>query len=844
MENKIKISQLPIETTLKENTLIPIVQDNDTKVIQSKDLLKDITSDINNFKEEMREQLEIIENNHVTTEVIEKVTKEEIAKQIADGTIANLTISDNSIEGKHIQDHSITIKHLSEDLKLDTVHAGDDTPPETALLWFKPPQFEGSGNEKADFITDGLIIYIDGRFGNVDDNSIPNRGSGGGIFYHKKDTTVIDTPIICNDGWYKCASGARATNHQALNAPDIVDLSHFKSEDITIMVRCKIPQDVQNGSHESPISMGSMPGWVGYYFKPCSINNGFQVDHNPKWPSTCARNIDDLRGKDVVLTMRKSGTALDLFINSLQCGSGIHNHATIATWKTNNTLEFEIGGLGKIGSGLIYGRALSNEEIEYNVSAEEKIRGELSSITVANEISERIKNEIDKFGTFKYKNDTGAWKNLKLPASMIETNNKSDVQKELAKHDEAIKQLSVNNSNAGYIISPSGINFKLCVTDSGELYTTMMKIPKVDIIGSLSGIGKDKPVWAELRYEGETSFHKKIKAEWQGSTSISFPKKNYGIDLYELDGTTKCELSFRDWPSTDSFHLKANWIDATHARNILCARWAKQIWRSPLPNGARGFVDGFPVELYLNGEYQGIYTWNLKQNKELFKMDKKNENHLMYRADFHEGSGSFSDWSNADIQKVWKNRIPKGVTEHTKLARVIEWVATASDNDFKTNIHQYFDLQSCIDYYVMMQIMYLQDNRRKNMTMATWDGNVWYPVFYDLDTSWGLHWNGQSTFLPETPIEEDSILWEKLARNFEDQIKSRYIELRRTVFTKTNIVNQFQIFENIVGKENYVKDQTKWTGIPSKNFGIPFIENWVNTRFTYFDKKYGVTLDD
>lgn len=40
MENKIKISQLPLETTLKEDSLIAIVQDNSTKAIKSKDLLK------------------------------------------------------------------------------------------------------------------------------------------------------------------------------------------------------------------------------------------------------------------------------------------------------------------------------------------------------------------------------------------------------------------------------------------------------------------------------------------------------------------------------------------------------------------------------------------------------------------------------------------------------------------------------------------------------------------------------------------------------------------------------------------------------------------------------------
>ena len=47
--------------------------------------------------EELNEQLDIIANKGTTVEVLERVTKEEINRQIEDGTIANLTIEDNSI---------------------------------------------------------------------------------------------------------------------------------------------------------------------------------------------------------------------------------------------------------------------------------------------------------------------------------------------------------------------------------------------------------------------------------------------------------------------------------------------------------------------------------------------------------------------------------------------------------------------------------------------------------------------------------------------------------------------------------------------------------------------------
>ena len=47
-------------------------------------------------------QLDTIANKGTTVEVLEKVTKEEIDRQIKDGTIASLTIADNSIEAKKL----------------------------------------------------------------------------------------------------------------------------------------------------------------------------------------------------------------------------------------------------------------------------------------------------------------------------------------------------------------------------------------------------------------------------------------------------------------------------------------------------------------------------------------------------------------------------------------------------------------------------------------------------------------------------------------------------------------------------------------------------------------------
>ena len=58
--------------------------------------------------EEINTSLETIANKGTTIEVLERVTKDEIDRQIKDGTIANLTIENNTITTDKYQDNSVT----------------------------------------------------------------------------------------------------------------------------------------------------------------------------------------------------------------------------------------------------------------------------------------------------------------------------------------------------------------------------------------------------------------------------------------------------------------------------------------------------------------------------------------------------------------------------------------------------------------------------------------------------------------------------------------------------------------------------------------------------------------
>ena len=76
------------------------------------------TPDMTTFEKKINAQLENIANKGTTVEVLERVTKEEIDRQIADGTIANLTIEDNSVTTSKLADYSVTQEKIDPSVKL------------------------------------------------------------------------------------------------------------------------------------------------------------------------------------------------------------------------------------------------------------------------------------------------------------------------------------------------------------------------------------------------------------------------------------------------------------------------------------------------------------------------------------------------------------------------------------------------------------------------------------------------------------------------------------------------------------------------------------------------------
>lgn len=108
-------------------------------------------------------------------------------------------------------------------------------------------------------------------------------------------------------------------------------------------------------------------------------------------------------------------------------------------------------------------------------------------------------------------------------------------------------------------------------------------------------MSKDNEKVLRFVYKSRTSdFGGYATMKWQGSSTLAFPKKNFTIKMFEDEACeSKLNKVFKDWgKSENKYVLKADYIDHTHARNIITANlWTEMVASRPdfasLPEGMR-----------------------------------------------------------------------------------------------------------------------------------------------------------------------------------------------------------------------------------------------------------------
>lgn len=407
------------------------------------------------------------------------------------------------------------------------------------------------------------------------------------------------------------------------------------------------------------------------------------------------------------------------------------------------------------------------------------------------------------------------------------------------------------------------VNGNAVMSDIDTRSVDISGIPCLHIIGTLPTSKDDGNVKVKYIFSnGAERFNGFATLKVQGNSTAAYPKKNFTIKLFsDAACKKKVNVSFNDWGEQNKFVLKADWIDISHARNIVSARlWsdvvASRASYGDLPELYRtspnnNVIDGFIIKVYANGVYQGRYSWNIPKDPWAFNMDDSLDEHCLLCAEDYNSSCfraaatiNGNDWTD-EIHDT----VPADII--TRWNEVISFVRTSTDTEFVEGIDSYINLDSLLDYYIFAYVDCGLDALGKNQIYLTYDGQLWYASMYDMDSTWGLYWNGSRFVSAEYRMQEDyevgvhntsNLLFDRLESLFASEIKARYAELRAGVLSASYIKEKFKEWCDISSAELVALDYAQETGggafvnIPQKTTNnYTQISSFADARLTYVD---------
>lgn len=397
------------------------------------------------------------------------------------------------------------------------------------------------------------------------------------------------------------------------------------------------------------------------------------------------------------------------------------------------------------------------------------------------------------------------------------------------------------------------------VTGASKVEPQELDMPKVFFYGAALPTSKTN-VNLTMDYISNTAkFSSFVKLKCQGNSSMSYAKKNFTVTMYSDEArATKLKKDFKGWGAQSKFCLKANYVDTTHTRNISGARIAYDMVQSRpdspfkqqlLQCPRNGAVDGFPIKLYFNGEFHGIYTWNIPKDNWMFNMDKSNSNHVVLCAEKNT-DGNSSLINSCQFRQLWTNgdgndwSVEVGTYSQNMVDsfnRCINFVMTATDQEFHDNIGEYFDLYSLLDYYCFSYFCCHLDGLAKNILMATYDGVVWGACLYDMDSIYGVNFNGKNYVAtdfqcPEQYQEQFSLLWQRIEACFGAELYARYLELRQGALSLSNIVKHVEEIYDVIPDRVFKDEVEKWPSLPNVSTNtMTRFRNYMRDRAVYVD---------
>ena len=338
----------------------------------------------------------------------------------------------------------------------------------------------------------------------------------------------------------------------------------------------------------------------------------------------------------------------------------------------------------------------------------------------------------------------------------------------------------------------------------------------------------------------------------RGTSSQQYDKKSYRVELWADEaGSVMADTTFLGLRSDDDWNLEAMWAQPLRLRDKV----ANELWMEMYslsyaadePEARPGIRMEY-ADLFINGEYLGVYALTERMDRKQLQLKKYNGElrGLLYKGN---GSGAptfeslptfdntLDTWDN--YEWVYPNESDTAIN-WSHLYSFTNFVMNASDNVFNAQYNAQFDKANAIDYFLFVNALQAMDNMGRNLFLARYKkSGTYFYLPWDLDAIWGLDTDGSQTHNAEGLMSNgffDRLMHDCASNGFVASAQTRYNALRNTILTQDHIMQLIQNqYDELLQNGAYDREHEAWPDFTVDESQLTYMSEWLEARFAYLD---------
>ena len=404
-------------------------------------------------------------------------------------------------------------------------------------------------------------------------------------------------------------------------------------------------------------------------------------------------------------------------------------------------------------------------------------------------------------------------------------------------------------------------NLPILIIDTfGEEIPDDPRIPAhLGIIDNSSGLNHINDPFTD--YDGA------ITIELRGNSSQGQPKKPYRFETVDALGDNN-NVSLLGMPEENDWVLYAPWSDKTLIRNVLTYQLSNEMgWYASRTRHC---------ELYLNGDYKGIYVL-----MEKIKRDQNRVNISKLDPDEVDGddltggyilkfdwiwTGDNLGWFESDEGSLYNYHYPKPDEISSEQADYIQQYINNFENMMMSNNYNepqgyplWINIDSFVDYIMLQELSKNVDAYRlstyiykdkHDMDHRLYAGPIWDINHGFGNCDYGYTWLTNNWLLGYQATDDPiAFWWHKLWNDdgFEDAFSQRYTELRSSTLSLNHIYSIIDSVANYLGPaidRNFTRWPTLGTYVWPNYYvfdtyaeEIEYLKSWTAERLQWMDQE-------